>query len=169
MSRVSSLSRTSRAGAAILARLSLTGLAVLCLSTTVGCRKQPESSRGSSTAATGSPSPAERPVRGGAAAAPMARPMPRPLKGGFASGGVVKGLLGLWGLARVTVGGMSVPLPKHFRIRLRFLPRGKLVVIGVKRTKPTRSEGTWEVRGKRLLSTVDGKRERSSWVLCVLG
>lgn len=54
---------------------------------------------------------------------------------------------------------MSVPLPKHFRIRLHFHPGGKLVVHGVKRTKATRTEGTWRVAGGRLLSTVDGRSE----------
>jgi len=157
----------SRASTASLARLSMMGLVVVWVSPQAGCRDEPGTSGGSGGVAMGALSPATAPGRVGAgpAAAPRARPRPGPPARDAASGVAGKGLMGLWGLERVTVGGMSVPLPKRFRIRLRFHPGGRLVVIGVKGTKPTRTVGNWEVRGKRLLSTVDGKQEVRTFVL----
>lgn len=146
--------------------VSVVSVTAFWASSLAGCGKSPEKASGPGAAAMGSSVPQSAAGQGRPS---TARPDPR-TPGAMAGSGVggstgVKGLQGLWGLVRVEVGGMSVPLPKHFRIRLHFLPGGKLVVHGVKRTKAQRSEGTWRVKGDRLVSTVDGKREIRRFVL----
>jgi len=68
-------------------------------------------------------------------------------------------LLGLWGVNQILIDGQRVPLPKFYRIRLFFKPGGVLVVHGVSRTKPTTKEGTWEVHGAKVHSSVGGVKE----------
>ncbi len=68
-------------------------------------------------------------------------------------------LLGLWGVNQILIDGRRVPLPKVYRIRLVFKPGGVLVVHGVHRTKPTTKEGTWEVHGAKLHTSVGGVQE----------
>ncbi|MFH2005236.1 MAG: hypothetical protein ABI333_01490 [bacterium] len=143
----------------------------VCLCCGAACRKEPSKDRpsdvpkaappGMRLGPTGRPTPsAPRPM--GKQQAP-ARPAPQ---GGGVDAVIEKGgLVGLWGLERVRMSGMDVPLPKYFKIRLRFQSGGKLLVHGVKRTKPTRTEGTWKISGSRLFSEVAGKKEVRSFKL----
>jgi hypothetical protein len=140
------------------------GLVLSLLSLAPGCRERSGAGEGPPRRASATPGPVAARRRPALARVPSRAQPPPGEAGDTARAGAAK-LLGLWGLEQVRVAGMSVPLPRHFRIRLHFLPGGKLVVHGVSRTKPTRTEGTWRVAGQRLLSTVGGKPEVRTFAL----
>jgi hypothetical protein len=65
---------------------------------------------------------------------------------------------------RVLVEGKAVPLPKTYTLRLELRPDGTLVVQGLQRTKPSRDEGVWRVRGGKLHTRIGRLAEVRTFV-----
>jgi hypothetical protein len=126
-----------------------------------GCSKKPSgqsATKRSKAQEVGGPSrsapasPAERRPRAASMGTPRVRATSAPRDGGE----LRQALTGMWAAERILVGGNRVPLPKGYRIRLHFQSDGALVVHGVRRTRPTRKEGTWRVGAGRLVTVIRG-------------